>query len=48
MIEFLTISRDPNGVYVGVTFDLQLYYWNYIAEVWIPILGPSSARRIDG
>ena len=31
------ITLDSNGVYIAVDIAMQLYFWNFNHEIWIPI-----------
>jgi hypothetical protein len=36
-MNFITISREPAGVYIGVDFNFLLWYYVPEHEVWLPV-----------
>ena len=47
MTEWISIAQDPNGHYVACDRDMNLYFWNFLHGVWIPIRTFSDRRRED-
>lgn len=41
------ISLDSNGVHIGTDLALQIYFWNHVHEVWLPIQCFDPDRKED-